>query len=78
MVTHLCNCDFHKSKFIKAKLEQSSRILKRNLGTLIFEIREISIVYLFFLASAPAFTAFKFLVHVCMMVATVGVSFHRN
>ena len=45
MVTHLCNCDFHKSKFIKAKLEQSSRILNRNLGILIFEIRELSIVY---------------------------------
>ena len=48
MVTHLCNWDFykcHKSKFIKAKLEQSSRILNRNLGVLLFEIRELSIVY---------------------------------
>ena len=45
MVTHLRNCDFHKSKFIKARLEQSSRILNRNLGILLFEIREISIVY---------------------------------
>ena len=43
MVTHLCNCDFHKSKFIKARLEQSSRILNRNLGILLFEIRELSI-----------------------------------
>ena len=45
MVTHLCNCDFHKSKFTKAKLEQSSRILNRNMGILLFEIRELSIVY---------------------------------
>ena len=45
MVTYLCNCDFHKLKFIKAKLEQSSRILKRNLGNLLFEIRKLSIVY---------------------------------
>ena len=45
MVTNLCNCDFIKSKFIKAKLEQSSRILNRNLGILLFEIRELGIVY---------------------------------
>ena len=45
MVTNLCNCDFIKSKIIKAKLEQSSRILNRNLGIILFEIRELSIVY---------------------------------